>query len=310
MECERMSNKLISVIIPTYGRPQFLSRAIHSVLNQTYQNIEVIVVDDNNPGTDARNETEKAMQEFAANDKVKYLQHECNKNGSAARNTGWRASKGEYIAFLDDDDEFLPGKAEAQLRCLEQLDDSWGACYTAYHVIRGGGGVDFSGENRSGALYVQALMRTLYIMGGSNLFVRRKVVEEIDGFDESFQRNQDLEFLVRILEKYKLAYVDEDALCIHMEVRDAKRTFEEIDAISQNYIKVFADKVNMLKPDEQKKVLAVISLERARTAIQHKKYKVALLILKENKVRLDYMARYAIYIILRIVRKKSVGFSL
>ena len=305
-----MCNKLISVIIPTYGRPQFLDRAIESVINQSYKNVEIVVVDDNNPGTDARTETEKVMQAFAADDRVKYLQHECNKNGSAARNTGWRASKGEYIAFLDDDDEFMPGKLEAQINRLEGLDDSWGACYTAYHVIRGNGTVDFSGENRSGALYMQALMRTLYIMGGSNLFVRRSVVEEINGFDESFQRNQDLEFLVRILEKYKLAFVNEDALCIHMEVRDAKRTFEEVDIIAQNYLKVFANKIDALDLCDKKKVLAVISLERARTAIQHKKYSAAFKILKENKVRLDYMVRYAFYIIRRIIRKKSVGFSL
>ena len=305
-----MDSNLVSVIIPTYGRPKYLSRAIKSVLSQTYENIEIIVVDDNNPGTDARIETEKELRQFENNTKVIYIQHECNKNGSAARNTGWRASRGEYVAFLDDDDEFLPNKVAEQVECMESLDNSWGACYTAYHILRGGSEIECSGEKRQGDLYVNALMRTLYIMGGSNLLVRRKVVEEINGFDESFRRNQDLEFLVRILEKYKLAYVNDDLLCIHMEVRDVKRTFDEIDAIALNYLKIFSDRINALTPKDKKKVLAVISLERARTAIQYKNYSVALKVLRENHVRIDYILRYGIYMAHRIIRKKSVGFSL
>lgn len=305
-----MGSKLVSVIIPTYGRPKYLSRAINSVLSQTYENIEIIVVDDNNPGTDARMETEKEMRQFETNTKVIYIQHECNKNGSAARNTGWRASKGDYIAFLDDDDEFLPNKVAAQVKCMEALDETWGACYTAYHVLRSGGETDYSGEKRQGNLYINALMRTLYIMGGSNLFVRRNVVEEINGFDESFRRNQDLEFLVRILEKYKLAYVDDDSLCIHMEIRDVKRTFDEIDAIAVNYLKTFSDRIDALAAKDRKKVIAVISLERARTAIQYKNYSSALRILRENHVRMDYIFRYSIYMVQRIIGKKSVGFSL
>lgn len=305
-----MGNHLVSVIIPTYGRPKNLSRAIKSVLAQTYENIEIIVVDDNNPRTDARIETEKEMQQFESNSNVQYIQHECNKNGSAARNTGWRASKGDYIAFLDDDDEFLPKKVAVQVECMDALDDSWGACYTSYHVLKSGGETEYSGENRQGNLYMNALMRTLYIMGGSNLLVRRKVVEEINGFDESFRRNQDLEFLVRILEKYKLAFVRDDSLCIHMEVRDIRRTFDEIDAIALNYLKVFSDRINALTTKDRKKVISVISLERARTAIQYKKYSIAYRILCENHVRIDYIFRYGIYMVHRIISKKSVGFSL
>lgn len=305
-----MGEKMVSVIIPTYGRPQYLSRAIKSVINQSYNNVEIIIVDDNNPHSEARSETEKIMCQFQGDSRVIYLQHKYNKNGSAARNTGWRYSKGEYITFLDDDDEFLPEKIELQVKCMESLDDSWGACYTAYHILRSNGNIEHSGETKQGNLYVNALMRTLYIMGGSNLFVRRKVVEEIDGFDENFKRNQDLEFLVRILEKYKLAYVDVDALCIHLEVRDVKRKFEEIESIVLNYLNVFDKRINGLTMKEKKKVLAVITLERARVAIQYKKYMFAIRILREHRVRVNYIFRYIIYMVRRMVSKKSVGFSL
>ena len=101
----KSNTPLVSVIIPTYKRPDYLDRAIDSVLNQTYNNIEIIVVDDNNPNTEGRERTEKIMRRYENNPHVIYIKHEYNKNGSAARNTGFKASHGVYLAFLDDDDQ-------------------------------------------------------------------------------------------------------------------------------------------------------------------------------------------------------------
>ena len=124
-----MEQPLVSIIIPTYKRPDTLDRAINSVLNQTYKNIEVIVVDDNNPDTEARSKTEHIMSVYADNPRVRYIKHEKNKNGSAARNTGARYSQAKYVAFLDDDDEFFPEKIEAQVKRLEELPDEYAVCY-------------------------------------------------------------------------------------------------------------------------------------------------------------------------------------
>ena len=130
-------NKLVSVIIPTYKRPETLKRAVDSVLNQTYENIEVIVADDNGIGTEFGLATEAVMKEYASDPRVKYVQHEVNINGSAARNTGFRASSGDYIMLLDDDDEFTPVKVKAQVEKLESLDESWGVCYTSFIRVFG-----------------------------------------------------------------------------------------------------------------------------------------------------------------------------
>ena len=98
----------VSVIIPTYNRAESLKRAIDSVLNQTYKNVEIIVVDDNNPNTTYREENEKSIKKYyGENEKVKYIKHPENKNGAAARNTGIRNATGKYITFLDDDDYFM-----------------------------------------------------------------------------------------------------------------------------------------------------------------------------------------------------------
>ena len=99
-----MNEELVSVIIPTYKRSEMLPRAVESALNQTYSNIEVVVVDDNDPESTWRKDTSERMLQFKNDNRVKYICHEKNSNGSVARNTGIKNSAGSIIAFLDDDD--------------------------------------------------------------------------------------------------------------------------------------------------------------------------------------------------------------
>lgn len=109
-------DKLVSIIIPTCGRPRLLNTAIESAMQQSYQNIEIIVVDDNAKDSPERILTEKIMQKYEAVDQVKYYKHIDNQGVSAARNTGIINSMGEYITFLDDDDRYLPEYVEKMFR--------------------------------------------------------------------------------------------------------------------------------------------------------------------------------------------------
>jgi len=103
----------VSVIIPTYNRAHLVGRAIRSVMSQTCQDFEIIVVDDG-----STDDTEKVVSSF--NDpRIRYYQHQTNRGHSATRNTGITMSRGKYIAFLDSDDEYLPEKLEAQLEVFE-----------------------------------------------------------------------------------------------------------------------------------------------------------------------------------------------
>lgn len=111
---------LVSVVIPTFGEDASIEGSVDSVLCQKYDYFEVIVVDDNAPGTKGRIETEHLMKKYKDDPRVIYIKHEKNKNGAAARNTGARAAKGSYIAFLDDDDQFLPDKIKRQVDYLEK----------------------------------------------------------------------------------------------------------------------------------------------------------------------------------------------
>ena len=113
----------VSVIIPTYKRAKFLIRAVNSVLFQTYENVEVVVVDDNGAGTENQKAVEALLkQRFGNIEKLVYLKCENNIGGAAARNYGAKKSSGDYLCFLDDDDVFLPYKIKNQLVFMEKHD--------------------------------------------------------------------------------------------------------------------------------------------------------------------------------------------
>lgn len=305
-----MKEKIVSVIIPTYKRPLKLSRAIDSVLSQTYSDIEVIVVDDNNSHTPERIETEALMMRYMGNQKVKYVKHEYNKNGSAARNTGFKNSVGKYIMLLDDDDEFLPRKVEVQVKCLETRDSSWGACYTKYKRLRDGKLDTVCAENREGNLYFEELCRNLFIQAGSNLMVRREVFEELGGFDESFQRNQDIEFAVRLLKKYKLAYVDEMGLIYHRHPASEKRFFD-MDKITEQYISKFQSRIEELSEDEKNRFYKMINLQLFRYRVVSKRSaKAGYKMIKHGDVGIIDVVRYFSHLAYRRIFRKSVGFRL
>lgn len=114
---------LVSVVIPTYSRNDTLCKAIDSVLGQTYQNLEIIVVDDNPADSEWRKSTEELMVRYADDPRIRYLQNKENLGGAGARNEGIKAANGEYIAFLDDDDVYFERKIEKQLECFLKSDN-------------------------------------------------------------------------------------------------------------------------------------------------------------------------------------------
>lgn len=118
-----LSNIRVSVIIPTYKREiKYLLRAINSIINQTHKNTEVVIVDDNPPDSDYRKNVVRFMKEYEGNNNVIYIMNTINIGGSLARNKGINASKGEYVTFLDDDDEYMPKKIEKQLKFMLKKD--------------------------------------------------------------------------------------------------------------------------------------------------------------------------------------------
>lgn len=294
---------LVSVIIPTYHRYDTLPRAVESVLKQNYDNIEIIVVDDNDPLSEYRTETEKVMDNYISHHNVKYIKHEKNKNGSAARNTGFKNSKGDYIMFLDDDDEFLENKISSQVDCLESKDETWGFCYTGTIRKRGDEVVARTTEKQEGNILKDALARDTWVFGGSNFMVRRNVFEEVGGFDESFKRNQDEEFLVKVMKKYKLAYVDIYGLCVYLGSDNRKKT--SLEDINKHYINTFKDQINQLTDTEQREVYQKLNLQLYRDYLQRKQIMKALRMIVKRDFSFVDSVSYIFYLIDRRLKKED-----
>ena len=302
--------KKVSIIIPTYQRSDRIERAVISALNQQYEKFEVIVVDDNVKNSDEKHLTLKNLEKFMDDSRFIFISHEDNKNGSVARNTGIKASTGEYITFLDDDDEYYPNKIRLQAEALENLPDEWAICYTGYDKIDQFGKKQVGQENSEGNVLIQALTKNLFLGSGSNFMVRRKVVEEINGFDENFKRNQDLEFLVRILRKYKIKNISKSTFLIHNEIRERKFSYEELIKINQHYKENFSDFINELQTSDKIEVEKTLDLWDVRYALTYKRFKELLNIYFNSKLNLLDLTKYFGYLIKRSITKKSYGFKL
>lgn len=240
----------VSVIIPTFNRPVLLNRAIDSVLNQTYKNVEVIVVDDNNPDTIGRLETEKIMREYSDDCKVRYIKHLTNKNGAAARNTGIKNSSGEIICFLDDDDYFLEQKVEKQLSFLEKNTNFQGV-YCG-RIQKG----KYIKPIKSGDLSKEILSLTFTPTTCSLMFYKY-AIEEIKGFDESFKRHQDFEFLLKFFKKYKLGFVEDALVVIGENAGENSLHGEELEKMKENFLSTFQGTLDSLNKKEKKQIYCI-----------------------------------------------------
>lgn len=236
-------NDLVSVIVPTYSRPINLLRAISSVENQTYKNIEIIVVDDNGIGSLEQLETERVLSNYIKDNRIVYYPHEFNKNGSAARNTGLKLANGKYIAFLDDDDEYLREKIELQVMALKSLDETWGGCYSNTNLI--GKRNIVLNNNKSGNLAEDLLLGKIRF-NTSSLLLRKEVCDILNGFDESFTRHQDWEFMMRFFRLYKLYLPTTSVLLNKYSSRSSSSNFPRADKfieIKHKFLDTFSDDI-------------------------------------------------------------------
>jgi glycosyltransferase involved in cell wall biosynthesis len=198
---DRASNSpKISVIVPTYNRAYQLKETLCSVLTQTYQDFELIVVDDG-----SIDDTSKVVKEFP---RVKYLALKENYGVSIARNEGLASAKGKYICFLDSDDLWDQKKLKIQFCWMEDNTDCQ-VCYTDEIWIRNGVRVNQMNIHRkySGDIYLHCL--PLCIVSPSSAMLRIGLFNEIGGFDESLPACEDYDLWLRISMKYEFELINE-----------------------------------------------------------------------------------------------------
>lgn len=198
----------VSVVIPTYNRAHLTGRAIRSVLNQTYHDFEIIVVDDGS--TDNTEEVIKKIQE--QDKRIRYIQHEKNKGAAAARNTGIKAAQGEYIAFQDSDDEWLPEKLEKQMKAFATAPAGVGVVYTGHWRIEDNKKIYMPSSmvtQKEGNIHKELLKEGFGFVITPSAVIRKKCFEKSGMFDENLPRLQEWELFIRVSKYYKFKCIDE-----------------------------------------------------------------------------------------------------
>jgi glycosyltransferase involved in cell wall biosynthesis len=197
-----MSAKIpVSVIIPTYNRAALVAEAVASVLAQTWQDFEILVVDD--ASTDG---TGEALAPYA--DRIRLIRREARGGVSAARNSGIGAARGEWLAFLDSDDLWLPEKLARQMAFLAAHPDLW-LCQTEETWVRRGVRVNQPQTHRKigGEIFFQSLERCM--VSPSAVILHRRLIEAHGGFDEALPAAEDYDLWLRLSWRYEVGLVPE-----------------------------------------------------------------------------------------------------
>ena len=205
-----MIDELVSVVIPTYKRSEMLTRAILSILDQTYRNIEIIVVNDNEPNDEYSLATQEKLQGIG-DTRVRYIQQTKHVNGSAARNAGIDAALGEYIAFLDDDDVWYSDKLEKQMR-LFSSDPEIGLVYTGSKAIYVNDKVSYTIVPKMKGDLKREILLGNCIGTTSTVVVKKDVISAAGKFDIMMPALQDYDLWIRICQHTKIGYVQEEEI--------------------------------------------------------------------------------------------------
>jgi glycosyltransferase involved in cell wall biosynthesis len=206
----------VSVIIPTYNRASLLMEAIGSVLSQTYPVFEIVVVDDGS--TDRTGDDLRAFVESAPHPQTSIVYLRQNQSGApVARNTGMAAAKGDWIAFLDSDDRWLPNKLELQCEAINKFTDSCGACVTDASYVNNPdltqtafqvAGTHFGSKFGVWPKAAESMSSGHNGMYVQTLIVRSELARNIGGFDASLPLGDDSDFLFNVACKTGICYVD------------------------------------------------------------------------------------------------------
>jgi len=206
----------ISVVVPTFNRARQAEAAVMSVLAQTYPDFEIIIVDDG-----STDETQEAIQQLISQQngnskQVRYF-FQRNQGSSVARNTGIEQARGEWIAFLDSDDVWLPEKLELQMQAIQQFKGECGGCFTDAQMVNDLGMNDLSFRcfgihyDQTVGVASDALLSIAKAFCGfwlSTLLVRTDLARHIDGFDAGIQGPEDRDFYFRLALVTSLAFID------------------------------------------------------------------------------------------------------
>jgi len=225
---------MISVIIPTYNAEAYICEAINSVLAQTYRDFEIIVVNDG-----STDDTAQIIRQRFLNVRLFYIK---NSGASAARNFGISVSRGQYVAFLDADDRWLPEKLEQQIAQFDE--DQPGMVFTENLFFNGRGIIAERTDKRKKLMrgnIVRNIFLNSYVVT-STVMVRRAVFDDVGMFEEELVVGEDDNLWMRISMKYRVKLLDEPLVLYHLTEGSLSRTRKNIMPAIRTHIELLQKK--------------------------------------------------------------------
>ncbi|WP_123620098.1 glycosyltransferase family A protein [Halorubrum sp. CSM-61] len=205
------SGPLVTAVIPTYGRPEFLDDAVRSVVDQTYDPLELVVVDDCSPDPV---ETRFTETDLSGLHDVRFLRHEENQGANSARNTGIRAADGEFIAFLDDDDRWRRTKIARQIQAFNKAGPDTGVVYTSLEIVDETEATIGTSHRKLHGSITRDLLCGASVGSFTRLMVRKGLLEEIGYLDEELPGWQDRDLNIRLSRRCRYEPITEP-LAVH-----------------------------------------------------------------------------------------------
>lgn len=293
---------LVSVIIPTYRRAEKLSRAIISVLNQTYKEIELFVINDNDPNDTYSEELKQIIGSFK-DSRLKLIEQKKHTNGAVARNLGIKRAKGEYIAFLDDDDYWVENKIEEQVNTLSKLDPSWGGVSTKKKHFYCDDFIGATLPYKSGKIYEEILLRRIEVSTGT-ILLRHEALDRVGYYDESLNRHQELQLLSNFTYHYKIKLVNQYLHNADISDNQNRPNVEALKEIKKDFFISVKSLIDSLPKRKQKQIFIMHDFELGYAMIKNKQIKKGL-IKCCNIFRSPFTIYYAIErITIRLIESK------
>lgn len=247
-----MQKNLLSVIIPTFDRQiSIIDRAVKSIQMQTYPDIEIVIVDDNKNNSSLSVNIKKYCQENG----IIYIKQFGNSGACNARNIGVVNSQGEYIAFLDDDDEWLPSKASEQITMLKK---GYGLVFSkGINVYTNLNFKELPYGNNGNFIQnpkFEDLLIKNYIGTTSQIMITRECFFLVNGFDPNFPARQDYDFCLRVSQHYRLYGID------HILFRHYHHSQYQISENINHTLNGYLELYVKYKPFYQKQPMAYINI--------------------------------------------------
>ena len=264
----------VSVVIPSYRRADTLRRAIDSVINQTYKDLEILVVDDNIVGDEFSKALHDIIDEYKDDSRVRLVTQPKHINGAEARNAGIRAARGEWIAFLDDDDEWLPTKIENQLAALESHPECMGVS-CLYSEFCSGKLIHSCPPYNTDNFNFKIFTRQVAVFTSTVLLNREKLLE-FGAFNNKLRRHQDLQLLLDFTSRNKMTVVLDYLVNLHIDSGINRPSLNKFIEIKKDFFTAVDTIYNLYSKSEQQLIRSAHCYEIVFSAIKEKKYIVAL----------------------------------